>query len=86
MQQTSAQEGRRHAWVSVVAWSHEESHCDKHDYVSSSHLLAFVYSLAIGLLVGGEREWSNRGTREVVGIRTFALLALVGTVCVELSV
>lgn len=43
-------------------------------------LLPFVSSLAIGLLVGFERERSNRGeVRQAAGSRTFALLALSGT-------
>ena len=48
------------------------------------HLAAYLYSLAIGLLVGLERERSYRGrSGQAYGIRTFALLALVGTLAVE---
>jgi len=48
--------------------------------VTSSHGLAFVYSIAIGLLIGIERERSHRGgPRQALGSRTFALLAAVGT-------
>ena len=48
--------------------------------VTSSHGLAFVYSIAIGLLIGIERERSHRGRpRQALGSRTFALLAAVGT-------
>lgn len=49
-----------------------------------SHVSAYVYSLAIGLLVGLERERSYRGRAgQAYGIRTFALLALVGTLATE---
>ena len=45
-----------------------------------SDVLPYVYSLAIGLLIGFERERSSRGgPRQAAGSRTFALLALVGT-------
>ncbi|MDE3082636.1 MAG: MgtC/SapB family protein [Acidobacteriota bacterium] len=48
------------------------------------HLAAYLYSLAIGLLVGLERERSYRGRAgQAYGIRTFALLALVGTLATE---
>ncbi|HUX05262.1 MAG TPA: DUF4010 domain-containing protein [Acidimicrobiales bacterium] len=53
--------------------------------MSLTHLLAYAYALAIGLLLGGERERSNQGAREALGIRTFALLALIGTVAAELG-
>jgi uncharacterized membrane protein (DUF4010 family) len=49
--------------------------------MSTSHALAFVYSVAIGLLIGIERERSHRdGSRQAFGSRTFALLAAVGTI------
>jgi uncharacterized membrane protein (DUF4010 family) len=52
-----------------------------------SHLSAYLYSLAIGLLVGLERERSYRGRAgQAYGIRTFALLALVGTLAREAGV
>ena len=45
-----------------------------------SHGTAFIYSIAIGLLIGIERERSHRGgPRQALGSRTFALLAAVGT-------
>jgi len=48
--------------------------------VTTSHWLAFVYSIAVGLLIGIERERSHRGgPRQALGSRTFALLAAVGT-------
>ncbi|HEY5154782.1 MAG TPA: DUF4010 domain-containing protein [Acidimicrobiales bacterium] len=48
--------------------------------MTTADLLPFVYSLAIGLLVGFERERSHRGgPRQAAGSRTFALLALFGT-------
>jgi uncharacterized membrane protein (DUF4010 family) len=48
--------------------------------MTASQVLPFVYSLAIGLLIGFERERSHRdGARLAAGSRTFALLALVGT-------
>lgn len=44
------------------------------------HAAAFAYALALGLLVGLERERSvSAGDRRAIGVRTFALLALVGT-------
>jgi len=39
--------------------------------------LKLAVSIAIGMLVGLEREWSNKD----VGIRTFALIALLGNAC-----
>ncbi len=48
------------------------------------HVAAYLSSLAIGLLVGLERERSHRGQAgQAYGIRTFALLALVGTLGAE---
>jgi uncharacterized membrane protein (DUF4010 family) len=48
------------------------------------HISAYLYSLAIGLLIGLERERSYRGrSGQAYGIRTFALLALVGTLATE---
>ena len=45
-----------------------------------SHGTAFAYSIAIGLLIGIERERSHRGgPRQALGSRTFALLAAAGT-------
>ncbi len=52
-----------------------------------AHLLSVVYSTAIGLLIGVERERSHRGAkRKAFGIRTFAVLAITGTLAAELSV
>jgi uncharacterized membrane protein (DUF4010 family) len=54
--------------------------------VSTAHLLVYLYSLAIGLLLGAERERSNREeTDQAFGIRTFALLAIIGTLSGELG-
>ncbi|HVZ15593.1 MAG TPA: DUF4010 domain-containing protein [Terriglobales bacterium] len=39
--------------------------------------LKLAVSISIGMLVGLEREWSNKD----IGIRTFALIALLGLVC-----
>lgn len=48
--------------------------------MTADDLAPFVTSLAIGLLVGFERERSHpRSTRQSAGSRTFALLALAGT-------
>lgn len=48
--------------------------------MTAHDLAPFVTSLAIGLLVGFERERSHpRSTRQSAGSRTFALLALAGT-------
>ncbi|MFA7239762.1 MAG: MgtC/SapB family protein [Sulfuricellaceae bacterium] len=46
------------------------------------HLYAFVTSLAIGLLIGLERE---RNVTAKAGVRTFALVALFGAICAMLS-
>ena len=46
------------------------------------HLYSFATSLAIGLLIGLERE---RSTAAKAGLRTFALVALLGTICAMLS-
>jgi uncharacterized membrane protein (DUF4010 family) len=48
-----------------------------------------LIALAIGLLIGGEREWSQRSRhaeRVTAGIRTFGLLGLLGCLAVVLSV
>ena len=48
--------------------------------MTTSELLPYIYSLAIGLLLGFERERSHRGgAPQAAGSRTFALFALVGT-------
>ena len=44
--------------------------------------LAFLTSLAVGLLIGLERE---RHKESKAGVRTFALIAMVGTVCAMLG-
>ncbi len=44
--------------------------------------LAFLTSLAVGLLIGLERE---RHRESKAGVRTFALIAMVGTVCAMLG-
>lgn len=46
------------------------------------HLYTFTTSLAIGLLIGLERE---RSLAAKAGLRTFALVALFGTICAMLS-
>ncbi len=41
----------------------------------------FAVTLAIGLLIGMERGWDDQETREtprIAGVRTFALIALLG--------
>lgn len=43
-----------------------------------SDLWPFVYALAIGLLIGLERERSHPASRRLAGSRTFALVGLVG--------
>lgn len=51
-------------------------------------LPATLLALAIGLLVGAEREWSQRARqseRLMAGIRTFGLLGLAGSLSVVLS-
>jgi uncharacterized membrane protein (DUF4010 family) len=60
--------------------------CARHVIVSTSHLLAYVYAIAIGLLLGAERERRQRkGDRAAFGVRTFALLAITGTLCANLG-
>ena len=54
--------------------------------MSTAHLLAYVYSLAIGLLLGADRERLQRkGDRAAFGVLTFALLAITGTLCANLG-
>lgn len=51
------------------------------DLVLNNHLPGIVVALAIGLLIGAEREWSQRleqTERVMAGIRTFGLLGLLG--------
>lgn len=51
-------------------------------------LSQMLIALAIGLLIGGEREWSQRrrnAERVTAGIRTFGLLGLLGGLAVVLS-
>ncbi len=49
-------------------------------------LLPYLSSLAIGLLIGFERERSHRaGAKQAAGSRTFALLALCGTLAERVS-
>jgi len=54
--------------------------------VSWSDLSPFVTALAIGLLIGFEREWSHReGHRQAAGSRTFAVLAVAGAVAAAID-
>ena len=54
--------------------------------MTQAHVLPFVYSMAFGLLLGIERERSHRGgARLALGSRTFALLAVVGTLAAALG-
>lgn len=46
----------------------------------------FALSLMTGLAIGIEREHHHRNSLEPLGVRTFALLALAGTVCAYLAV
>jgi uncharacterized membrane protein (DUF4010 family) len=49
-------------------------------------LQPFLTAVAIGLLLGLEREWSHRGgARQAAGSRTFALLALGGAIAASLG-
>ncbi len=45
-------------------------------FLSSEVAVKIAVSLGVGLLVGIEREWSNKD----LGVRTFALIALLGTI------
>lgn len=50
-------------------------------------LSPYVTALAIGLLLGFEREWSHReGKRQAAGTRTFALAALAGALAASMGV
>jgi uncharacterized membrane protein (DUF4010 family) len=54
--------------------------------VDLAHFLSFIYALAIGLLIGGERERSRQhGEVQAFGIRTFALLSLIGALAALLG-
>ncbi len=46
----------------------------------------FALSLMTGLAIGIEREHRHRASREPLGVRTFALIALAGTVCAYLAI
>jgi uncharacterized membrane protein (DUF4010 family) len=46
----------------------------------------FALSLMTGLAIGIEREYHHRNSREPLGVRTFALLALAGTMCAYMAV
>jgi uncharacterized membrane protein (DUF4010 family) len=53
-----------------------------------AHMSGLAVALAIGLLIGAEREWSQRHEqteRVMAGIRTFGLLGLLGAVAVILA-
>jgi uncharacterized membrane protein (DUF4010 family) len=53
----------------------------------SAHVPGVLVGLTIGLLIGAEREWSQRlekTERVVAGIRTFGLLGLLGSLSVAL--
>jgi uncharacterized membrane protein (DUF4010 family) len=50
--------------------------------MNSNQLLGIAVALGVGLLVGMQREWKASGT---AGIRTFALLALLGAVLSQLG-
>ena len=63
-----------------------ESGATRSRRVLVGHLAAYLSSVAIGLLIGLERERSHRGRAgQAYGIRTFALLALVGTLASEVG-
>ena len=54
--------------------------------MSGTTVLAYVYSLAIGFLIGIERERSaRREQHQAFGVRTFALIAVVGTLAREID-
>ncbi|AFM12902.1 MgtC/SapB family protein [Turneriella parva] len=46
----------------------------------------FALSLMTGLAIGIEREHHHRNSHDPLGVRTFALLALAGTVCAFLAI
>ena len=53
-----------------------------------SYVPGIAIALAIGLLIGAEREWSQRNEkteRVMAGIRTFGLLGLLGAVAIILT-
>lgn len=53
--------------------------------MSAAELLPFVYALAIGLLIGAERERSHPDRRMLAGSRTFAIVGLAGAVAAFLD-
>ena len=64
----------------------DESEATRSRRALVGHLAAYLYAVAIGLLIGLERERSHRGRAgQAYGIRTFALLALVGTLATEVG-
>jgi uncharacterized membrane protein (DUF4010 family) len=50
--------------------------------MNSEMLMGFGVALGLGLLVGMQREWKSSGT---AGVRTFALISLLGAVLANLS-
>ena len=56
--------------------------------ISAAGVLPSLLALGIGLLIGAEREWSQRTRRSerlMAGIRTFGLVGLAGSLAVMLS-
>lgn len=50
--------------------------------MDSSQLMGLAVALGLGLLVGIQREWKSSGT---AGVRTFALIALLGALLAQLT-
>lgn len=48
-------------------------------------LLSFAISLLIGLVIGLEREHSHKEGMQAIGVRTFILIALLGTIAATLN-
>ena len=48
-------------------------------------LLAFIISLLIGLLIGIERERSHPEGTQFIGVRTFTVLSILGTLIASLN-
>lgn len=58
----------------------------QHEAVSWQDVTPFLTALALGLLIGMEREWTNRAAKAAAGSRTFALAALAGALAASLGV
>lgn len=59
---------------------------DQIEHAIGSHMLGFIISLAIGLIVGLEREFDRlQGQSGIAGIRTFPIISVLGFLIARLS-